>query len=127
MQKAQPKFVEHCGKQILYLDFSKMNKNDIPSFMDSILRFLEGYPQNSQLFLVNVYQMDFDRQTISQFTDFSNHSRKYSLATAIVGIDPIKKVLYEAALSLSGSHSKNIRMWINNRNEEAAMDWLVSL
>lgn len=125
--KKKPEWITYKDQELLYLNFREMNKDDIPLFMQDTKSILTSVEPNSVRFLVNVHRMGFDHATVRQFIEFSNFSRPSSLATAIVGIDSVKKVLYEAAVSLSGHHSKNVKMFLNNTNEEVAKDWLVSI
>jgi hypothetical protein len=127
MLKAKPEFISYKNKQILYLNFSNMDKDYIPVFMTETKELVSSMPHNSILFLANVFRMGFDHTTVKQFIEFSNVSRQFSRGTAVVGIDPVKKVLYEAAVSLSGRSSKNIKMYINSNDEIQAKDWLVNI
>jgi hypothetical protein len=127
MTRAKPEFIVYKNKEILYLNFANMEKDSIPAFMEETKQLAGTRPLNSILFLANVFRMGFDHTTVKQFIEFSNFSRPYSRGTAVVGIDPVKKVLYEAAVSLSGRGSKNIRMFINTNDDIPAKDWLINI
>lgn len=123
MLKVKPEFVRHRDSNILFLNLSNMDKNDIPEFLKETETLIKGQPEESILFLVNVHKMGFDHSTIGQFIDFLKVTKKFAKATVVTGIDVVKKHLYQAAIDLSGRGSKNLKFMTDI---EEAKDWLVT-
>ncbi|HPD56340.1 MAG TPA: hypothetical protein P5294_08440 [Smithellaceae bacterium] len=124
MSAVKPEFIEHNGKKIFYLNFSHMEKDAIPAFMEEAKRVLSAESPSSVLFLANVNKMSFDKQIVKNFVDFFKFTKTYTQKTAVIGLDTIKKMLYEAVLVLSGRGSENIRVFDGPNAENKAKDWL---
>jgi hypothetical protein len=124
MSLAKPEFIEYNGKKIFYLNFSHMKKDDIPAFMEEAKQLLMPNPHASVLFLANVLKMSFDPSTVKNFVEFFKFTKTYTKRTAVIGLDTIKKMLYEAILTLSGRGSENIRVFDGFNAESKAKDWL---
>ena len=124
MSSVMPEFIDHNGKKIFYLNFSHMAKNDIPVFMEEAKKMVSSNPPRSVLFLADVYKMRFDKTTVKHFVEFFKFTKTYTQKTAVIGLDSIKKTLYEAVLVLSGRGSENIRVFDGHNAETKAKDWL---
>lgn len=124
MSAVRPEFIEHNDKKIFYLNFSHMEKDAIPAFMEEAKRVLSAESPSSVLFLANVNKMSFDKQIVKNFVDFFKFTKTYTQKTAVIGLDTIKKMLYEAVLVLSGRGSENIRVFDGPNAENKAKDWL---
>ncbi len=125
MPLVKPEFTEHNGKKILYVNFSNMKKEDIPPYIEEAKKLLLPNPPGSILFLANVYKMSFDKATVKNFIEFFKFNKPFSKRTAVIGLDSIKKMLYEASLALSGRGSENIRVFDGPNAESKAKDWLI--
>ncbi|MBE3085992.1 MAG: hypothetical protein IMZ64_07225 [Bacteroidetes bacterium] len=101
-----------------------MKKDDIPAFMEEAKQLLMPNPPASVLFLANVLKMSFDPATVKNFVEFFKFTKKYTKRTAVIGLDTIKKMLYEAVLKISGRGSENIRVFDSFNAEVKAKDWL---
>jgi hypothetical protein len=124
MFSAKPEFIEHNGKKIFYLNFASMEKNAIPAYMEEAKQMLSSNPPVSVLFLANVYKMSFDKTIVKSFIAFFKFTKTYSKRTAVIGLDSMKKMLYEAVLVLSGRGNENIRAFDVPNAEAKAKDWL---
>jgi len=125
MSSVKPDFIEYNGKKILYLNFVNMKKEDIPTYIEETKKLLLPHPPGSVLFLANVYKMSFDKETVKNFVGFFKFNKPFSKRTAVIGLDSIKKMLYEASLVLSGRGSENIRVFDGPNAEAKAKDWLI--
>lgn len=125
MSSVKPDFIEYSGKKILYLNFVNMKKEDIPTYIEETKKLLLPNPPGSVLFLANVYKMSFDKETVKNFVGFFKFNKPFSKRTAIIGLDSIKKMLYEASLVLSGRGAENIRVFDGPNAETKAKDWLI--
>ena len=124
MSSVKPEFIEYNGKKILYVNFSNMKKEDIPTYMEEAKKLLLPNPPGSVLFLANVYKMSFDKATVKNFVEFFKFTKTYTKRTAVIGLDTLKKMLYEAVLVISGRGSENIRVFDGHNAESKAKDWL---
>ena len=124
MSSVKPELIEHNGKKIFYLNFSNMEKDVISSYMEEIKNMLSAYSPGSILFLANVHKMSFDKTIVKKFVEFFKYTKTYSKKTAVIGLDGIKKMLYESVLVLSGRGSENIRVFDGPNSEIRAKDWL---
>src|SRR4030042_4912726 len=124
MSSVKPEFIDHNGKKVFYLNFSQMQKDTIPVFMEEAKKVLSSNPPASVLFLTNVHKMSFDKVVVKNFVDFFKFTKTYTQKTAVIGLDTIKKMLYEAVLVLSGRGSENIRVFDGPNAETKAKDWL---
>ena len=125
MSSVKPEFIEYNGKKILHLNFANMKKEDVPAYMEEVKKILVPNPPASVLFLANVYKMSFDKATVKHFVEFFKFNKPFSKRTAVIGLDSIKKMLYEASLVLSGRGSENVRVFDGPNAEAKAKDWLV--
>jgi hypothetical protein len=124
MSSVKPEFIEHNNKKIFYLNFSNMGKDVMPAFMEEAKQMLSSNPPTSVLFLANVNKMSFDKTIVKNFVEFFKFTKTYTRRTAVIGLDTIKKMLYEAVLVLSGRGSENIRVFDGPNAEVKAKDWL---
>lgn len=124
MSSVKPEFIDHNNKKIFYLNFSNMEKDIIPAFMEEAKQILSSNPPNSVLFLANVNKMSFDKVIVKNFVGFFKFTKTYTKRTAVIGLDTIKKMLYEAVLVLSGRGNENIRVFDGPNAEAKAKDWL---
>jgi len=124
MSSVKPEFIEYNGKKILYVNFSNMKKEDIPTYMEEAKKLLLPNPPGSVLFLANVYKMSFDKATVKNFVEFFKVTKTYTKRTAVIGLDTLKKMLYEAVLVISGRGNENIRVFDGPNAEVKAKDWL---
>ncbi len=125
MSSVKPEFIEYKGKKILYLNFVNMDKPDIPVFLEEAKKLVLPNPPGSVLFLANVHKMSFDKATVKNFVEFFKFNKPFSKRTAVIGLDSIKKMLYEASLVLSGRGSENTRVFDAPNAETKAKDWLI--
>jgi hypothetical protein len=110
---------------MLYVNFSNMKKEDIPTYMEEAKKLLLPNPPGLVLFLANVHKMSFDKATVKNFVEFFKFNKPFSKRTAVIGLDSIKKMLYEASLTLSGRGSENIRVFDGPNSESKTKDWLI--
>jgi hypothetical protein len=127
MSSVKPEFIDHNNKKVFYLNFSNMEKDTIPAFMEEAKKVLSSNPPSSVLFLANVNKMSFDKAIVKNFVEFFKFTKTYTKRTAVIGLDTIKKMLYEAVLVLSGRGSENIRVFDGPNAELKAKDWLTTL
>lgn len=127
MSSAKPEFIEHKDKKVFYLNFSNMGKDVIPVFMEEAKKELSAHEPASVLFLANVEKMKFDKDIVKKFVEFFKFTKTYTQKTAVIGLDSMKKMLYETVLMLSGRGKENIRVFDGPNANAKAKDWLTSV
>lgn len=127
MSSAKPEFIEHKDKKVFYLNFSNMEKDAIPVFMEEAKKELSAHEPASVLFLANVEKMKFDKDIVKKFVEFFKFTKTYTQKTAVIGLDSMKKMLYETVLMLSGRGKENIRVFDGPNANAKAKDWLTSV
>jgi hypothetical protein len=121
---AKPEFIEHNGEKIFYLNFANMEKDAIPAYMEEAKQMLSSNSPASVLFLANVYKMGINKEIVKSFIGFFKFTKSYSKRTAVIGLDTMKKMAYEAVTVLSGRGNENIRVFDVPNAEAKAKDWL---
>lgn len=101
-----------------------MGKDTIPAFMEEAKKVLSAHEPASVLFLANVEKMKFDKDIVKSFIYFFKFTKTYTQKTAVIGLDSMKKMLYETVLMLSGRGKENIRVFDGPNADAKAKDWL---
>jgi hypothetical protein len=96
------RFVDHGSKKILLFDFSDLEKEEAQQVMNYGKQMISHMPNNSVLTLTNVTGLKYDDELKEDFKRFTEHNRPYVVAGAVVGVTGWKKLIYLAALKLSG-------------------------
>lgn len=99
MSSVKPEFIEYRGKKVFYLNFSNMEKNAIPAFMEEAKKALSAHEPASVLFLANVEKMKFDKNIVKNFVDFFKFTKTFTKKTAVIGLDTIKNAIGKRACS----------------------------
>jgi hypothetical protein len=111
--------IQHRGKEILYLDFSNCNVNEVFEVIDTAKKVIRVQQQNSVLTLSNVTGTHYNRDAVQALKDFAHGNKPFVKAGAVIGIDGLKKILYDAVMKFTG---RNLPAF---DDFEKAKDWLV--
>jgi hypothetical protein len=112
--------VPHKGKQIVYLDFSGCKVADLLPALEEAKRVIAKQPKESGLILTNVTDTEISKDTSALMKDFTTHNKPYVKASAVVGVEGLKKIIYNAVQAVSGRHISSFG------TIDQARDWLVS-
>ena len=112
--------VAHKGKQIVYLDFSGCKVAELHPIIEEAKRMIASQPKESALVLSNVTDTEISRDTSALMKDFTTHNKPYVKASAIIGVDGLKKIIYNAVQAVSGRHISSFATL------DLAKDWLIS-
>ena len=108
------------GKTILYLDFSGLRtEQDIASVINEGVAYIRSQPPCSVLTLSNVGAMHFNNQVKDMFIDFTKGNKEYMKASAVVGIEGFKQIVYNGVMMFAGRDIKSFT------NAEEAKKWLI--
>ncbi len=117
---AEVKWIEHAGKKILLMDFSYSEKQEVLDAVKKTMSITEKEPPASILGLVDVSKSSFDNDVAASMKELAKHNKPYIKMSVVVGVDGIKRVIYNAAIVFSGR--KNL---VLKSSREEAMEFLV--
>jgi hypothetical protein len=117
---ASIRWEEHKGKKILYMDFAYSKYSEILQAIQEATEIIEKEPAFSILGLVDVRQSPFNREVATGLKDFASHNKPYMKVSAVVGVEGIKMVIFNAVLKFTGRKNLVLKDTI-----EEAKDWLV--
>ena len=111
--------IDYKGKEIVYLDFSDCNVNEVFEILEMAKKIIRIQPLNSVLTLTNVSGTKYNREVIQAMKEFANDNKPFVKAGAVVGIDGLKKIVYDAITRFS---ERNLPAFDDG---EKAKDWLI--
>jgi trimethylamine:corrinoid methyltransferase-like protein len=114
------KFIEHKGKQILHLDFTRARADEVIKIIDAAKGVIAAQPEQSLRTLSDVSDMKFDSDATAAMKEFVNHNKPYVAAAAVVGVTGLKQIIYNAVVKFSG------RNLVAFDTHGQAKDWLAS-
>ncbi len=112
--------VMHKGKKLIYLDFSGCKSAELGPIIEEAKRVIASQPKESALILSNVTDVELNKDSSAVMKDFTTHNKPYVKASAIVGVDGLKKIIYNAVQAVSGRHISSFDTL------DHARDWLVT-
>jgi hypothetical protein len=111
--------IDHKGKEIVYLDFSDCNVDEIFQTIEMAEKIIRIQPLNSVLTLTNVSGARYNTEVIQALKEFAKGNGPFVKAGAVIGIEGLKKILYVAITSFS---ERNLPAF---DDIEKAKDWLI--
>jgi hypothetical protein len=111
--------IDYKGKEIIYLDFSDCNVNEVFEIIEIAKKIIRVQPLNSVLTLTNVSGTKYNREIIQAMKEFANGNKPFVKAGAVIGIDGLKRVVYDAITRFS---ERNLPAFDDNKK---AKDWLI--
>jgi hypothetical protein len=115
------RFIEHKGCEILLYDFAHVDD------VDEGLRIVQaarprilGRPPKSVRTLVTVQDSKFDTKIAKAVQELARHNKPYVLASAIVGLSGLQRVILTAVMRATG------RTFATFVDLEEAKDWLAT-
>ncbi len=120
MTSERVKFINHGGRDILFLNFVDCSANDVLQIIDEAKHVIGTQPEGSLLTLTDVTNARFNEVVTERMKDFTTHNKPYVKAAAIIGISGIKKIIFEAVMMFS---RRKIHIF-NDINE--AKVWLIT-
>lgn len=113
------RFIEHKNKRILLIDFSRCELEEIVSIIREAKKLISMEPPASVLTLTNVTGTHNNAAVVRVMKDFTTFNRPYVKAAAVVGIEGLTKIVFDAILKFSG------RTLVAHEDVDKAKDWLV--
>lgn len=120
MGNGSAKFIQHKGKDILLIDFSHCNAQEIIDVVNEAKKMIQSQPYNSVLTLTVATNASFSADVIEVMKLFVASNKPYVKAGAIFGLSGLNKALYAIVMTFSG---RNIPLF---NDLEEAKNWLIS-
>lgn len=95
-------FVDHGTRKLLLFNFSGLEKEEAQQVMNYATQMIARMPKASVLTLTDVSGLKYDDELKEDFKRFADHNRPHVVAGAVIGVTGWKKLIYLAALKLSG-------------------------
>jgi hypothetical protein len=113
------RFVDHQGRRILVTDLSGLDPDQSPAVLEEARRLVATLPkERSLLSLLLVRKMRFDPNTIDVMKQIGRANEPWVVATAVVGLTAIGRVLARVVSTFSG------RCYAAFDSEDQAKEWL---
>ena len=114
------RFLDHKGRKILLVDCSGADIETIRETTRRAKPIIACEPKNSLLILTDITDVPNTREASSISADFANHNKPFIKASAIVGVDGLKKAAFQAVVFLTGRKIKSFA------SRDEALEWLAS-
>ena len=111
-------FVEHRGKQILLLDFSHANSNEMQLLLEYVRATVAKHPHESLVTLADFTSATVDHAVATKVKEVMALDRPFVKKTAWVGAESIPHAFME------NFHNFSQREIVTFKTREEAMDWL---
>ncbi len=113
--------ITHKSRQIFFLDFSNLKtEEEIKSVINESADLIRKQALGSSICLANISEMHFNNQIKELFLNLVKGNKPYMKASAIVGVNGLKQILFNGIMKLSGRDVKSFD------TENQAKEWLVS-
>jgi hypothetical protein len=113
--------VEYDGKEIVKADLSSAGVEEAVTVFQEASDVIKTKARKSVLFLADVADVSYTRETVSGIKNFSMSNNPYIKATAVVGMDAVKQAILSTVRFLSLHEIKSFD------TEIEAKDWLAQL
>jgi hypothetical protein len=101
MTSERIQFVNHNGKEILLLDFSNSQADEVLRIIDQATEVIRTRPERSLLTLTDVTNARFNEAVGQGMKEFSLHNKPFVRAGAVVGITGLKRIIFGAVMAFS--------------------------
>ena len=116
---AEVKWLEHKSRKIFLMDFAYSEISELMKAINDAKTEIAKQPPVSVLGLVDVSASPFNKDVADALKDLSMANKPYIKISVVVGVEGIKKVIYQAVLRFTGRKNLVLR---STRQE--AMDFL---
>jgi hypothetical protein len=113
------KFIEHRGKQILFVDYVNCDATTLKELIIEGHRVLAKMPPKSALTLNDVTGTYFDQESVRLLKETVVANDPYVKRGAVIGISGLQSLIYSAVQAFSRRKIPTFS------TKEEALDWLV--
>jgi hypothetical protein len=114
-------WIQHKGKNILFIDFARSTFQDIQLTIAQGKEIIVKEPPESILALVDTTDSRFSLEVSTALKEFTAHNKPYMKMTALIGVSGLQKTIYNGVILFT--RRKNL---ILKNSREEALDWLVT-
>lgn len=100
MERVQ--FIQHRGKKILHLNFADCKSDEVLTVIDQAKAAIKTQAEKSVFILTDVTNTAFNTKVSDAMKEFVMHNKPYVVASAVVGVTGLKKIIYNAVMKFSG-------------------------
>lgn len=97
-------FIDHNGRNILHLDFSGCNAEEVLTIIERSKEVIKSQAPNSLFTLTDVTNAGFNNRVSEAMKEFARHNKPYVAAAAVVGVTGLKQIIFNAVMKFSGRH-----------------------
>jgi len=119
LESGRVSFITHNGCRIMSVDFSHGTIDLMKGVIEEARAVIVKQPPSSILMLTNVENLAFNRASSNVMREYARANDPYVRASAIIGLDRLKRVVFEAIRRASGQNMTAFA------SREDAVDWLV--
>jgi hypothetical protein len=113
-------FISHKGKKMMYIDASACKAVELTTICEQAKKVIGSEPHGSVLILTNVTNTEISKETSAIIKDLTTFNKPFVKASAVVGVEGLKKIIYNAVMTFSG---RNITTMATI---DLAKDWLAA-
>jgi hypothetical protein len=113
-------FIDHQGKEILLLDFSNREPDEVLQIIHQATAVIETRAELSLLTLTDVTNARFNEAVGQGMKNFTLHNKPYVRAGAVIGITGLKRIIFGAVMAFSE------RKLLPFDDREQAKAWLIT-
>jgi|SRR5579862_9708217 len=113
------RFIEHQGKQILFVDLSNCSSAEVTKIVHLVPKFVTAEPKNSVLLLADFRGAEFDRTAVTAMKEGTVFDRPHIKKSAWFGTETLPKIFYDHIKVFSQRDLPTFK------TREEALDWLV--
>jgi hypothetical protein len=114
------RFMEHQGKRILFVDFSKAELELIRAVAAECLHAMSTQPPQSVLSLVEVEGIPFSTEALQIGWELTEKGNRFSQRTAVSGVVGFRSFLLQ---KIADTAQRPIRLF---KEREKALQWLIA-
>jgi hypothetical protein len=115
-------WITHRNARILYMKIASQTNEELKERIESIKPVILKEPPNSILCIADVKDGKFNTEMTQMLKEFTKHNEPYIKMTTLVGVEGLKKVIYNGVLLFT--QRKNL---ILKDTKEEALDYLAEL
>ncbi len=112
-------YIYHQGRQILFLDFTDCSVDEALGIIQEAGPIIREQHENSVLTLTDVTGARYNQEVTQAMKEFAKGNKPFVKAGAVVGLDGMKKIIYNVIAKVSGRNLSTFD------NIEEAKEWLV--
>jgi hypothetical protein len=119
MAASRVRFIEHRGKRILFIDFSKADLDMVRAVAAEGLHVMSTQPPNSLLCLTEVEGIPFNTEALKIGKEMTDLGHRYSMRTAVSGVVGFRSFLLQ---TIADASQRPIKLF---KEREKALEWLL--